>query len=99
MESRGELRIDPASLVPSDRSPGVEVAILYTDSESTRALLSRAATLTAGLDARIHLIAVHTVPYPRDFECPATVHAYLVEQLLQLSAGCSLPVDPIVVLA
>jgi hypothetical protein len=45
------------------------------------------------------LIAVHTLPYPLPFVCPALVHAHLVEQLTDLASGCALPVHPQVVLA
>jgi len=55
--------------------------------------------LTAGLSARVVLIAVHTLPYPLPFVCPALVHAHLVEQLTDLASGCALPVHPQVVLA
>jgi hypothetical protein len=73
--------------------------VLYTEPAVTEVLLLRAARLTAGLDARIQLVAVHTVPYPADFECPAAVHAHLVEQLVELASRCPLQVNPVVVLA
>ena len=99
MDAHGELRIDPGSLPPDGASPAIELAVLYTEPVLAHALLCRAAALTAGLDARIRLIAVHTVPYPRDFECPAAVHAHLVECLIELASRCALPVSPVVVLA
>ena len=39
------------------------------------------------------------MPYPDTFGCPATVHAHLVEQLVELASRCPLPVDAQVVLA
>ena len=55
--------------------------------------------LTAGLQARIKLVAVHAVPFPADFRCPTSTHAFLVDQLVELAGECSLPVNPQVVLA
>jgi hypothetical protein len=55
--------------------------------------------LTAGLNARLTLVAVHTVPYAEPYGCPAAVHAHLVEQLVDLASRCPLPVNPQVVLA
>ena len=99
MAARGELQIDPGSLAPAGESQAIELTVLYTDPVLTEALLRHAVTLTAGLHARIQLVAVHTVPYPADFECPASVHAYLVERLIELASRCPLPVNPVVVLA
>ncbi|SPE29235.1 conserved hypothetical protein [Candidatus Sulfopaludibacter sp. SbA3] len=99
METRGELRIDPGSLAPAGESPAIELTVLYTESDSTEALLRHAVALTAGLDAKIHLVAVHTIPYPCDFECPASVHAHLVNRLVEIASRCPLPVRPEVVLA
>ena len=44
-------------------------------------------------------MAVHSVPFPADFRCQASTHAFLVGQLTALAADCPLPVDPQVVLA
>jgi hypothetical protein len=51
------------------------------------------------LQVRITLVAVHAIPYPAAFRCPAAMHLFLVEQLTELAAECSLPVNPQVVLA
>ena len=99
MQARGELQIDPASLAPSSDAPTFEIAVLYSEPDATEALLRYAVTLTAGLNATIHLVAVHSVPYPRDFECPTSVHAHLVGNLMALANRCPLPVTPLVVLA
>ena len=56
-----------------------------------------AVALTAGLQARICLVAVHAVPYPADFRCQQSTHAFLVDQLTALAADCPLPVNPLVV--
>jgi hypothetical protein len=99
MESRGELRIDPGQLGTDAFTGEIELVVPYTDLPITRALLQRAQALTAGLQARIKLVAVHSVPYPADFRCPTSAHAFLVDQLMELAAECSLPVNPQVILA
>jgi len=73
--------------------------IPYTEWSVTDALLKRAGELTAGLNAKVSLVAVHTTPYPATFGCPASVHAHLVDQLVDLAGRCPLPVTPQVVLA
>jgi hypothetical protein len=99
MQSRGELRIDPGQLGTDAFSTELELVVPYTDPSLTRALLRKAVALTAGLQARISLVAVHAVPFPADFRCPASTHAFLVNQLMDLAAECPLPVNPQVVLA
>jgi hypothetical protein len=98
MRTRGELRIAPGALENSSDSE-LELAVPYTEPAVTRAVLARVESLTTGLNARISLIAVHSVPYATTFGCPSTTHAFLVEQLLELSAECRLPVNAQVVLA
>ena len=99
MKLHGELTIDPGRM-PGDRaSAEMEIVVPFTEWSLTGALLQRAAELTAGLDAHVTLVAVHTIPYPATFGCPATVHAYLVDQLIGLAGLCRLPVTPQVVLA
>jgi hypothetical protein len=99
MDVRGELRIDPGSLDTNDVGEDLEIVVPYTEWSVTQALLKRAAALTAGLNAKVMLVAVHTVPYPAQFECQAAVHAYLVEQLVALAGSCPMAVEPQVVLA
>jgi hypothetical protein len=99
MQTRGELRIDPGTLAISAPVDQLEVVVPYTEWAVTDAVLKRAASLTAGLNVRVKLIAVHAVPFPADFRCPTAVHACLVEQLADLAGRCPLPVDAQVVLA
>ena len=99
MQTRGELRIDPGQLGTDAFSGELELVVPYTDPDLARALLRKAAALTAGLQARIALVAVHAVPFPADFRCHASTHAFLVDQLTELAAECPLPVNPQVVLA
>src|SRR5258707_2186044 len=99
MQTRGELRIDPGQLGTDAFSGELELVVPYTDPDLTRAVLRKAAALTAGLQARISLVAVHSVPFPADFRCQSSTHSFLVDQLTALAADCPLPVDPQVVLA
>ena len=75
METGDRLRIDPGSLETDGYAEELDVVVPYTEWSVTDALLKRAAALTAGLNARLTLVAVHTVPYPAPFGCPAAVHA------------------------
>lgn len=99
MDTHGKLQIDPGCLAAPAESSTITLSVLYTEPGLTEALLRRAVTLTAGLDARIQLVAVHTVPYPADFECPTAVHAHLVNQLVEIAGRCPLQVNPVVVMA
>ena len=99
MQSHGELRIDPGRLGTDAFSSDLELVVPYTEPELARALLHKAEALTAGLQARICLVAIHAVPYPADFRCQASTHTFLVDRLTELAAECTLPVDPLVVLA
>ena len=99
MPIRGEYRIDPGCLYAGEMGSEVEVVVPYTGPETTAAALERAAVLTAGLEAKVLLIAVHTLPYPVPFICPALVHAHLVEQLMELASRCPLAVQPQVIMA
>ena len=99
MELRGALRIDPGSLDANGVGEDLEIVVPYTEWSLTEAVLERAAGLTAGLNAKVMLVAIHTVPYPADFECQVAVHAHLVGQLVDLASLCPLSVQPQVVLA
>jgi hypothetical protein len=99
MDVRGELRIDPGSLDTNGVGEDLEIVVPYTEWSVTQAVLKRVIGLTAGLNAKVLLVAIHTVPYPAQFECQAAVHAYLVEQLVALASHCPHPVEPQVVLA
>ena len=99
MQTRGELRIDPGTLVPDTAVEEMEVVVPYTEWAVTDALLKRAAALTAGLNVRLTLVAVQPIPYPADFPGPSAVHAHLVEQLENLASRSTLPVQAQVVMA
>ena len=99
METSERLRINPGSLERDGCGGELDFTVPYTEWSVTSALLKRAVELTAGLNARLTLVAVHTVPYPATFGCPVAVHAHLVEQLVDLASRCPLPITPQVVLA
>ena len=99
MRTRGELRIDPGQLGLESFSGELEVVVPYIDADTTRAVLCKAAALTAGLQATVLLVAVQCAPFPADLRFAASAHAFLVEQLMNLSEDCHLPVRPQVVLA
>jgi hypothetical protein len=99
MQTRGELQIDPGQLGTDAFSGELELVVPYTDPGLTRALLRKAAALTAGLQAHISLVAIHAVPFPADFQCSASAHTFLVNRLMELAGECELPVNPQVVLA
>jgi hypothetical protein len=99
MPTKGRLQIDPPAIDSGGQSGPIEIAILYTEWAVTESVMNRVVAYTAKLDATMTLIAVHAVPYPMSFGCPALVHARLVEQLIDLASRCPLPVNPLVVLA
>ena len=99
MQSRGTLQIDPSQLGADAFCGEIELVVPYTEPDLTRVLLRHAVALVAGLNARLTLVAVETVPFPADFHCAASTHTFLVEQLTKLADGCPLPVNSQVVLA
>ncbi len=99
MDVHGELRIDPGSLDTGGIGEDLEIVVPFTEWSVTQAVLERAAVLTAGLKAKVILLAVHAVPYPAQLESQTAVHAHLVAQLVELAGSCPLPVESQVVLA
>jgi hypothetical protein len=99
VRTRGEFHVDPGCFTGGEAAGELELVVPYTGQDTTAAALSRAAVLTVGLNAHILLLAVHTLPYPVPFVCPALVHAHLVEELMELAGHCPLAVQPQVVLA
>jgi hypothetical protein len=99
MDRLGQLRVVPGSPVGAGAGTEIELAIPYTERSLALAVLERAMSLAAGLRARISLVAVHATPYPMDFGCPSSTHAFLVEQLAELAARCELPVHAEVIMA
>ncbi len=98
MRPLNQLRIDPG-LLTSGAGAQIEFAIPYTQAPLAGAVLDRAVSLAAGLNARVSLVAVHAAPYPLDFGCPSSTYAFLVERLTELAARCHLPVHSEVIMA
>jgi hypothetical protein len=99
MKPQGAIRIDPPELESFGFNEAIEIVIPYTEWSLGLAALDHAAVLAARLSATVRLIAVHTVPYPMPFGCPALAHAQLVEQLVDLASRSPLKVHAEVVLA
>lgn len=99
VSNRGELQIDPIDLAGDTFAGEIELVVPFTDPQATRAVLEKARALTAGLNARVMLVAIHALPYPSAFTCPTATHAFLVDQLLELANACPMPVASQVVLA
>jgi hypothetical protein len=95
----GDLRIDPGSIPAAGAGQDLEIVVPLTEWSVTLAVLGRVPVLTAGLNAHVKLVAVHTAPYQAPFYCPTLVHAHLVQQVVDLASQCDLPVEPQVVLA
>jgi hypothetical protein len=98
VSTQGQLQIDPGALGLGDGA-AMEIVVAFTEWSVTSEVLRRAVALSAGLNVKIHLVAVHATPYPATLGCPALVHAHLVEQLVDLAGNCPIPVNPEVVLA
>ena len=98
MRTSGRLQIDPGTLDAGAESE-LEIVVPYSEGALTEAVLERAAVLTAGLKAAIRLVAVHAIPYPQPFYCPAAVHDHMVARLSDLASRCAVSVRPQVVLA
>ncbi len=99
MHTHGALEIDPPAIEAGGQRGAIEIVVPFAEWAVTEAVMKRAAAFTAKLNASLMLVAVHTVPYPMSFGCPALVHAHLVDQLIDLASRCPLPVNPQVVLA
>jgi hypothetical protein len=99
MLTHGELQIDPPMIETGGQCGPIEIVVPFTEWAVTEAVMQRAAAFAATLNASLMLLAVHTLPYPMAFGCPALVHAHLVDQLIDLASRCPLPVNPQVVLA
>lgn len=99
MEGLSKLQIDPTSIEIAGGDGGIEVVIAHTDYSLTAAVLTRAAQLMAGLNARVLLLAVHTVPLPASYASAGSSHAHLVGELIDLAEASPLPVTPHVVMA
>jgi hypothetical protein len=99
MRTRGVLQIDPGELEAARGKGELQLVVAYTDWELADAVLRRAVALAAGLNVRVRLLAIHTVPYAAPYGCPAAQHAHLVGRLMELASQCPFPVEPEVIMA
>src|ERR1035441_4410026 len=99
MNTRGDLTVGPGSLERLGAEAEMQVVVVHSKPSVTAAVLRRAAALVSGLNARVLLVAVHTVPFPAPFASASAAHAHLVGQLADLAGQCSLPVTSHVVMA
>ncbi len=70
----------------------LEIVVVFTTPDLTKAGLREAERLGSGLRAHVRLIRVQVVPYPLDLRRPPVSLSTLRKQLRGLSMACSLPV-------
>ena len=80
---------------PRSRSEeaGLVVSVLFASAGETLAALRTAAALAADLNARIHLVSVHAVPFPLPLDRPPVYVEFLRDQLRAVAEQCALPVE------
>jgi len=71
---------------PSPRDPGLDVHVIFTTFPRTRAALAAAASLAAGLQARVTILAAQVVPYPLPLEEPPVAIDFTEQKLWQMAA-------------
>ena len=69
----------------------LEINVLFTSPEATVEALQRTGNLVRGLNARIDLIALLTVPYPLALNNPPVSVTFIEQQLLEIASQS--PVD------
>jgi hypothetical protein len=82
----------PPELLAAEAARKLEVSVLFTTPESTIAAVRRAATLLDGLEGRISLIDVQTVPYPLSFETPPVALDFSKQRLLAIAGKIELEI-------
>ena len=75
-------RITPA---PPPRDAGLDVHVIFTSFPRTRTALAAAASLAAGLDARVTILAAQVVPYPLPLEEPPVAVDFTEQKLWQMA--------------
>lgn len=71
-------------------SPGLDLQVIFSSVEETRATLKAAATMAQGLDARITIVAAWVVPYPLPLDSPPVPAAFIERQLWSIAAELKL---------
>ncbi len=78
----------PAPRSPEDR---LQIFVIYTSEEGSRAALQTAAALASELDAHIELIVPQVVPFPSPLTTPTVVVEWNEDRLQQIAA--EIPVE------
>jgi hypothetical protein len=63
----------------------MELLVVATTEEGTRAALESAQSFAAGLDGHITLLVPQAVPYPEPLECPPESLAFAIEHFRKLA--------------
>lgn len=89
----GPVKASSASLQPEsvEHAGALEIVVPYTGGEMTSRVVESAATLTAGLEAVLKLVAVYVAPYPAELRCPEGMEQHLTEQLTKIAERTKLP--------
>jgi hypothetical protein len=74
------------SAAPSERDSGLDVHVIFTSFPRTRTALAAAASLAAGLQARVTILAAQVVPYPLPLEEPPVAIEFTERKLWQMAA-------------
>ena len=69
-----------------EKDPNLQLYVVFTDLEATRAALKTACHLARDLDARLVLLVAKVVPYPLPLEAPLVSGAFTARVLSQLAA-------------
>jgi hypothetical protein len=80
------LKTPRVTVAPAVRDAGLDVHVIFTSFPRTRAALAAAASLAAGLDARVTILAAQVVPYPLPLEEPPVAVEFTEQMLWQLAA-------------
>lgn len=79
---------EPISLTSParEKDPNLQLYVVFTDLEATRAALKTACNLIRDLNARLVLLVAKVVPYPLPLEAPPVSGAFTARVLSQLAA-------------
>lgn len=81
-----------------EEKPQVRINVAFTSDHETVAVLRQAATLAAGLNARILLVAPQVVPWAAEIDHPPVSPDFTASRMLKLTAEAGVEGDVLVVL-
>jgi len=70
---------------PPQHDAGLDVHVIFTSFPRTRTALAAAASLAAGLDVRVTILAAQVVPYPLSLEEPPVAVDFTEQKLWQMA--------------